>query len=65
MRRSGDPRLSLEERYPDRASYLGRVAEAALALTRERLLLPQDVAFVVERAAAHWDFRAEADRARP
>ena len=62
---SGDPRLSLEERYPDRASYLGKVREAALALTRERLLLPQDVAFVVERAAAHWDFRAEADRARP
>jgi hypothetical protein len=59
---SGDSRLSLEERYPDRASYLGRVAESALALTRERLLLPQDVAFVVERAAAHWGLRAEADR---
>ena len=57
-----DPRLSLEERYPDRASYLGRIAEAALALTRERLLLPQDVVFVVDRAAAHWDLRAEADR---
>ena len=60
--RSGDPRLSLAERYPERASYLGRIAEAALALTRERLLLPQDVPFVVERAAAHWDHRAEADR---
>jgi hypothetical protein len=59
---SGDSRLSLEERYPDRASYLGRIAESALALTRERLLLPQDVAFVLERAAAHWDRRAEGGR---
>lgn len=59
---SGDPRLSLAERYADRASYLGRVAEAATALTRERLLLPQDVAFVLERAAAHWDWRAATDR---
>ena len=59
---AGDPRLAIEERYPDRACYLGRIAEAALGLTRERLLLPQDVPFVVERAAAHWDLRAEADR---
>jgi hypothetical protein len=59
---AGDSRLSIGERYPERASYLGRIAEAALGLTRERLLLPQDVPFVVERAAAHWDWRAEADR---
>jgi hypothetical protein len=55
---SGDPRASLEERYPDRAAYLGRIAEAALALTRERLLLPRDVPVVLERAAAHWELRA-------
>ena len=56
---SGDPRLSIEERYADRAAYLGRVAEAALALQRDRLLLAEDVPIVVERAAAHWDWRAE------
>ncbi len=55
---SGDPRRSIEERYPDRSAYLGRIAEAALALRRERLLLDEDVPFVIERAAAHWDWRA-------
>jgi hypothetical protein len=54
---AGDPRPSIEERYADRAAYLGRVAEAALVLTRERLLLPQDVPRVLERAAAHWELR--------
>jgi hypothetical protein len=53
----GDPRLSIEERYRGREDYLGRVALAAMALVRERFLLPQDVAFVIERAAAHWDWR--------
>ena len=54
---TGDPRLSVEERYRGREEYLGRVALAALALVRERLLLPQDVPVVLERAAAHWDGR--------
>jgi hypothetical protein len=27
---------------------------------RQRLLLAQDVPFVIERAAAHWDWRAAA-----
>jgi alpha/beta hydrolase family protein len=55
---SGDPRRSIEERYADRSGYLGRIAEAALALRRERLLLDEDVPVVIERAAAHWDWRA-------
>jgi hypothetical protein len=54
----GDPRLSVEERYRGREDYLGRVALAAVALVRERFLLPQDVPFVIERAAAHWDWRS-------
>ncbi|HSD29030.1 MAG TPA: alpha/beta hydrolase domain-containing protein [Vicinamibacteria bacterium] len=53
-----DPRLSVEERYRSREEYLGRVAAAAVALARQRLLLPQDVAPVLERAAAHWDWRS-------
>ena len=56
----GDPRLSVEERYRGREDYLGRVALAAMALVRERFLLPQDVPFVIERAAAHWDWRRAA-----
>jgi hypothetical protein len=55
---SGDPRLSIEERYRGREDYLGRVALAAVALVRQRLLLAEDVPLVVERAAAHWDWRA-------
>jgi hypothetical protein len=57
---AGDPRLSIEERYPTREDYLGRVALAAAWLVRQRLLLAQDVPFVIERAAAHWDWRAAA-----
>jgi hypothetical protein len=55
---SGDPRPSVEERYRGRDEYLGRVAGAALALVRRRLLLPGDVPAVLERAGAHWDWRA-------
>ncbi len=54
---SGDPRPSIEERYRGREEYLGRVSAAALALVRERLLLPEDVPAVLERALAHWDWR--------
>jgi len=55
---SGDPRLSIEERYRSREDYLGRVALAAVSLLRQRLLLAEDVPLVLERAAAHWDWRA-------
>ncbi|WP_288588753.1 alpha/beta hydrolase domain-containing protein [uncultured Methylobacterium sp.] len=39
---SGDPRPSLEERYPDKAAYAAAVAQAADALVAERLLLRED-----------------------
>jgi hypothetical protein len=58
----GDPRPSVEERYRGRTDYLGRVAEAALSLVRERLLLPEDVPVVLERAADHWDWRESSAR---
>jgi hypothetical protein len=58
----GDPRLSVDERYRGREDYMGRVALAAVALVRERFLLPQDVPFVIERAAAHWDWRSGSAR---
>ncbi|MGH7099375.1 MAG: alpha/beta hydrolase domain-containing protein [Stellaceae bacterium] len=40
--KTGDPRLSLAERYGDRASYAARIEAAAAALVAERLLLPED-----------------------
>jgi hypothetical protein len=53
--RAGDPRLSIEERYPSRAHYLGQLAEAALRLVKDGYLLPEDVPSVLNRAATHWD----------
>ncbi len=50
--RSGDPRRSLEERYPSHDAYVERVREAAEGLQRERLLLAEDVARYIEAAEA-------------
>jgi hypothetical protein len=53
--KSGDPRLSIEERYTDRAGYLRRVEEAANRLVAERYLLSEHVKPIVEDAGQHWD----------
>ena len=39
---SGDPRLSIEERYPDAAAYYSTAVKQANALVQQRLLLPDD-----------------------
>lgn len=49
--RSGDPRPSVEERYPARAEYLSRLTEAALKLRAEGFLLDEDVVRILERGA--------------
>jgi Alpha/beta hydrolase domain len=49
---SGDPRLSLEERYPTNEHYLRAIAQAAEALQKMRLLLAEDVDCIVKAAAA-------------
>jgi len=54
--RTGDPRLSIEERYAGREAYLARVRQDAGAMVAARQLLAEDVDAVVERAAALWDF---------
>jgi hypothetical protein len=56
--KSGDPRPSIEERYPSREDYLGRVSQAAVKLASEGYLLEADVAEVLRRAARHWDSRS-------
>lgn len=48
---SGDPRLSVQERYPSHGVYVARVAVAAKALAAERLLLDEDVLRSIARAA--------------
>ena len=47
---SGDPRPSLEERYPDPTAYVEAVAAAAQGLAREHLLLDEDVERMVREA---------------
>jgi hypothetical protein len=53
---SGDPRRSIEERYPSRADYLARVRESATRLVAQRHMLEEDVDGAVERAGRLWDF---------
>jgi hypothetical protein len=46
----GDPRPSLEERYPTRGSYVEAVRRAADDLVKRRFLLPEDAAVLVTEA---------------
>jgi hypothetical protein len=54
--RTGDPRLSLEERYTSRAHYLSLVTEAGLKLVKDGYLLAEDLPALVERAGRQWDY---------
>ena len=58
---SGDPRPSLEERYPTHEAYVEAVRRAADELVRERLLLPADAADIV-RIAETSDVRRPTSR---
>jgi hypothetical protein len=54
--KTGDPRLSVEERYASKQAYLDKVQAAAEDLVQARYLLGRDVPLVVARASAEWDF---------
>jgi len=47
----GDPRLSIEERYPNHRTYVNAVAEAANRLHQQGFLLDEDVQAYIEAAA--------------
>lgn len=51
---AGDPRRSVEERYPSQDAYLGAVQSAADRLVEGGYLLRDDVAQVLKRAREHW-----------
>ena len=53
--KSGDPRRSLDDRYPSRADYVGRIAEAALKLVDDGYVLPQDVPAIIASSSERWD----------
>jgi len=54
---SGDPRLSLEERYGDHAGFVKAVEEAGRRLVKERFLLQEDADRYVQAAKASSLFR--------
>jgi Alpha/beta hydrolase domain len=54
--RTGDPRASLEERYPSREAYLERVRAAAAGLVAARYMLGEDVELSVTMAGRMWDW---------
>ena len=53
---SGDPRLSIAERYASRAAYLEHVREAVQKLVTARHVLAEDIEAMIERAGRRWDF---------
>jgi hypothetical protein len=50
---TGDPRLSIEERYPTHAKYVQMVTHVARELHRRRLLIEEDVERYIEEAKAN------------
>ena len=53
--RAGDPRPSIEERYPSREAYLQRVRHEALELVAQRYLLTEDIDSVIASGAQRYD----------
>ena len=49
---TGDPRLSLEERYKDHAGYVAVVKKAAESLVNQHFLLAEDAARLIQQAEA-------------
>ncbi len=49
-RKTGDPRLSLEERYIDRDDYVRQINRAARLLVDQRFLLPEDADRMIKEA---------------
>ncbi len=52
---TGDPRLSIEERYTDRDAYGALVKTAAARLASDGYLLPEDIGLVVESCLERYD----------
>jgi hypothetical protein len=48
--KTGDPRLSVEERYRDQADYVQQVSRAARVLVEQRFLLPEDADRIIAEA---------------
>jgi hypothetical protein len=49
-RQTGDPRLSIEERYRNRDDYVQQISRAARILVEDRYLLPEDAERIITEA---------------
>jgi hypothetical protein len=55
-KKSKDPRISIEERYPTKDDYLQKITAAAQQLVKEGFLLDRDIAYLRDRGAQEWDY---------
>jgi hypothetical protein len=65
LRKAGDSRLSIEERYRGLDDYLQRIRSAAIDLIRGRYLLQEDLDGVLDRARTHWSFATREQSSDP
>jgi hypothetical protein len=56
----GDPRRSIEERYPSKKRYLDQVRQEVQRLANEGYLLAEDVELVVDQASRRYELLAAA-----
>jgi len=55
-KRTGDPRLSIAERYKSRADYMARFTRATDELVKERWILKEDRAALIKEGERDWDY---------
>jgi hypothetical protein len=53
-KKSGDPRLSIAERYASREEYMSKFEQAAKKLIEQRFILQDDLPAVLERGKFEW-----------
>jgi hypothetical protein len=58
-KKSGDPRLSIAERYASQEEYMSKFQQAAKKLVEQRFLLQEDLPAILERGKLEWKTIAE------
>jgi hypothetical protein len=58
-KKSGDPRLSIAERYASQQEYMNKFEQAAKKLIEQRFLLQEDLPAILERGKLEWRTMAE------
>jgi hypothetical protein len=53
-KKSGDPRMSIAERYKSREEYMSKFEQAAKQLIEQRFLLQEDLPAILERGKLEW-----------